>query len=274
MRTLGNKNEARKLAKKAGVPVVPGSDGLIDRRRRGAAARPRRSATRCSSRRRPAAAAAACASPATTSACRPASRPPARRPRTAFKDGSVYLEKYIEQPRHVEVQILGRPPRQRRPPLGARLLAAAAPPEAGRGIAGPEPAARGPRGDLRGRRAAGQGGRLLQRRHLRVPRRQGQQLLLHRGQRPHPGRAPGHRAGHRHRPGQASRSASPPASSCASRRRTSCTAACAIECRINAEDPAADFRPSPGADHALAAAGRPGRAAGLARRHRLPVPRL
>src|SRR5438094_5819390 len=29
MRRLGNKNEARKLAKKAGVPVVPGSEGLI-----------------------------------------------------------------------------------------------------------------------------------------------------------------------------------------------------------------------------------------------------
>src|SRR5205085_6271807 len=25
----------------------------------------------------------------------------------AFKDGSVYLDKYIEQPRHIEVQILG-----------------------------------------------------------------------------------------------------------------------------------------------------------------------
>src|SRR5438874_379396 len=30
MRQLGNKNEARKLAQKSGVPVVPGSDGLID----------------------------------------------------------------------------------------------------------------------------------------------------------------------------------------------------------------------------------------------------
>src|SRR5438128_12191266 len=29
MALLGNKNEARKLAKTAGVPVVPGSDGLI-----------------------------------------------------------------------------------------------------------------------------------------------------------------------------------------------------------------------------------------------------
>src|SRR5205085_5180068 len=30
MRKLGNKNEARKLAQEAKVPVVPGSDGLID----------------------------------------------------------------------------------------------------------------------------------------------------------------------------------------------------------------------------------------------------
>src|SRR5262249_40652213 len=31
MRLLGNKNEARKLAQQAGVPVVPGSEGLIDK---------------------------------------------------------------------------------------------------------------------------------------------------------------------------------------------------------------------------------------------------
>ena len=30
MRRLGNKNEARKLAKEAGVPVVPGSEGLVE----------------------------------------------------------------------------------------------------------------------------------------------------------------------------------------------------------------------------------------------------
>ena len=35
------------------------------------------------------------------------STPPASEAESAFKDGSVYLEKYIEQPRHVEVQILG-----------------------------------------------------------------------------------------------------------------------------------------------------------------------
>src|SRR5436309_8019007 len=31
MRLLGNKDEARKLAQKAGVPVVPGSEGLLER---------------------------------------------------------------------------------------------------------------------------------------------------------------------------------------------------------------------------------------------------
>ena len=37
---------------------------------------------------------------------------------------------------------------------------------------------------------------------------------------------------------------------------------CAIECRINAEDPANDFRPCPGRIEAFVAARRPGRAAG------------
>ena len=65
MHQLGNKNQARKLAEKAGVPVVPGSDGLIDQRGASPHACARPSAIPCSSRRRPAAAAAACAWPAT-----------------------------------------------------------------------------------------------------------------------------------------------------------------------------------------------------------------
>ena len=47
MARLGDKNAARKLAREAKVPVVPGSDGLIDRRERSAAASRTRSAFRC-----------------------------------------------------------------------------------------------------------------------------------------------------------------------------------------------------------------------------------
>ena len=121
----------------------------------------------------------------------------------AFKNSSVYLEKFIDRPRHVEVQILADTHGNVVHLLGPRLLAPAPAPEARRGGARADPPAEGPRqlGEAAVRLA--KACRLRQRRHLRVPRRRRQQLLLHRGQRPHPGRAPGHRDGHRHRPGQA-----------------------------------------------------------------------
>jgi len=105
MRLLGNKNEARKLAKKAGVPVVPGSEGLIDtdadalklahemgypvliKAAAGGGGRGMRVARNDIS----------------LQAGLKAAKQEAE---NAFKDGSVYLEKYIEQPRHIEVQIL------------------------------------------------------------------------------------------------------------------------------------------------------------------------
>jgi acetyl-CoA carboxylase biotin carboxylase subunit len=105
MRLLGNKNEARRLAQKAGVPVVPGSEGLIDNEKQalrlaheigfpvlikaaaGGGGRGMRVAFNDIS----------------LQAGLKAARQEAEK---AFKDGSVYLEKYIEQPRHVEVQIL------------------------------------------------------------------------------------------------------------------------------------------------------------------------
>jgi acetyl-CoA carboxylase, biotin carboxylase subunit len=105
MRLLGNKNEARKLAQKVGVPVVPGSEGLIDgeaqaldlahalgypvliKAAAGGGGRGMRVARNDISLQ---------------SGLKAAQQEAEK----AFKDGSVYLEKYIEQPRHVEVQIL------------------------------------------------------------------------------------------------------------------------------------------------------------------------
>ncbi len=105
MRRLGNKSEARKLAQEARVPVVPGSEGLIDsdaealrlahalgfpvliKAAAGGGGRGMRVARNDIS----------------LQAGLKAARQEAEK---AFKDGSVYLEKFIEQPRHVEVQIL------------------------------------------------------------------------------------------------------------------------------------------------------------------------
>jgi acetyl-CoA carboxylase biotin carboxylase subunit len=105
MRRLGNKSEARKLAQQMGVPVVPGSEGLIDndnealalahsmgfpvliKAAAGGGGRGMRVARNDIS----------------LITGLQAARQEAEK---AFKDGSVYLEKYIEQPRHVEVQIL------------------------------------------------------------------------------------------------------------------------------------------------------------------------
>ncbi len=105
MRLLGNKSEARKLAQKTGVPVVPGSEGLITDEKEalrlahamgypvlikaaaGGGGRGMRVARNDISLQS-----------GLTAARQEAEN--------AFKDGSVYLEKYIEQPRHVEVQVL------------------------------------------------------------------------------------------------------------------------------------------------------------------------
>ena len=50
----------------------------------------------------------------------------------AFGDGSVFVEKLIARPRHIEVQILADTPRQHRSPLRARLFGPAAQSEGGR----------------------------------------------------------------------------------------------------------------------------------------------
>jgi acetyl-CoA carboxylase biotin carboxylase subunit len=105
MRLLGNKSEARKLAQKVGVPVVPGSEGLIKdenealrlaheigfpvliKAAAGGGGRGMRVAHNNVS-------------------LQAGLKAASQEAEKAFKDGSVYLEKYIEHPRHIEVQIL------------------------------------------------------------------------------------------------------------------------------------------------------------------------
>jgi acetyl-CoA carboxylase biotin carboxylase subunit len=103
---LGDKVQAREIAKRAGVPIVPGSDGPVEDEKRalevaqtigypvmikasaGGGGRGMRVA-----RNEPSLVAGFHAASAEAEA--------------AFGDGTVYLEKLIENPRHVEVQILG-----------------------------------------------------------------------------------------------------------------------------------------------------------------------
>ncbi|NOY41735.1 MAG: acetyl-CoA carboxylase biotin carboxylase subunit [Planctomycetes bacterium] len=105
MAQLGDKNAARVLAKKAGVPVVPGSDGLVESTEdamkfahevgfpvlikavAGGGGKGMRVA-------------------ANDLALNSAMQQAQTEAEAAFGNGAVYLEKYIEQPRHVEVQIL------------------------------------------------------------------------------------------------------------------------------------------------------------------------
>jgi acetyl-CoA carboxylase biotin carboxylase subunit len=106
MNSVGNKDKAKQLAKKAKVPTVPGSEGLLAsedealkfarqvgfpvliKAAAGGGGRGMRVA-------RDEASLVTGFSQAKQEA------------EAAFKDGSVYLEKYIEQPRHIEVQLLG-----------------------------------------------------------------------------------------------------------------------------------------------------------------------
>ncbi len=105
MAMLGDKNAARKLAKQVGVPTVPGSEGLIESEAQaitlanqlgfpvlikasaGGGGRGMRVAVN-------------------ELALRSALQQAASEAEAAFGNADIYLEKYIEHPRHVEVQVI------------------------------------------------------------------------------------------------------------------------------------------------------------------------
>ena len=105
MRMLGDKVAARELAKKAHVPVVPGSDGQI---------KDDKEAIKLANKiGYPVIVKAAAGGGGRGMAVahndislRNAFATAKTEAEAAFKDGTVYLEKYIVEPRHVEVQVM------------------------------------------------------------------------------------------------------------------------------------------------------------------------
>jgi acetyl-CoA carboxylase biotin carboxylase subunit len=106
IRLMGDKARARRAMKKAGVPILPGSDGPVDSEERGLkVARDLgypviiKAAAGGGGRGMRIVRAAGELGPALRAATHEA--------QAAFGVGDVYIEKYIEGPRHIEVQVLG-----------------------------------------------------------------------------------------------------------------------------------------------------------------------
>ena len=102
IRKLGHKSEAKALARKASVPVVPGTAGLVgddfmaEARRIGLPIMIKAAAGGGGKGLRLA---------RSESELEPQFKLAQSEALAAFKDGSIYLEKFISRPRHVEIQI-------------------------------------------------------------------------------------------------------------------------------------------------------------------------
>jgi acetyl-CoA carboxylase biotin carboxylase subunit len=106
MRTMGEKTAARRTVARAGVPVLPGSDGPV-----GSAGE---AAEHAAAIGYPVMLKAAAGGGGIGMALVPGPEKleavfsaVQRRVRAAFGDGAVYVERALERPRHVEVQVLG-----------------------------------------------------------------------------------------------------------------------------------------------------------------------
>ena len=198
IRLMGDKIEAKATAKRLGIPVVPGSDGAITNEAQGARIAKDmgfpvlvKAAAGGGGRGMKVARTAEDLDMAIKTARAEA--------KAAFGDDSVYLEKYLEKPRHIEVQVFGDGKRQRHPSGRARLLAAAPAPEGHGGGALARAQRRGAQEDRRHRRQGHAEAQLPRRRHGRVPLR-GRRVLLHRDEHAPAGGASGDRDDHRPRP--------------------------------------------------------------------------
>ena len=181
--------------------------------------------------------------------------------RANFGDDSVYLERYLAKPRHIEIQLFGDAPTGNAVHLGERdcsiqrrhqkLVEE-----------GPSPvltsAQRAKIRQAGGRHRSPHG--LSRRRDDGVTVRE-RRILLHGDEHAPAGRAPGHRDDHRHRSGARADPRGRRAKFWSFAQNDIRIGGHAIECRINAENPDT-FMPSPGLVRGFHAPGGPGRAGG------------
>jgi acetyl-CoA carboxylase biotin carboxylase subunit len=106
IRLMGDKIEAKRTARKLGIPVVPGSDGAVTTDQEAAKIGGEigypvliKAAAGGGGRGMKVARNAGELSSALSTARTEA--------KAAFGDGAVYIEKYLERPRHIEIQVLG-----------------------------------------------------------------------------------------------------------------------------------------------------------------------
>lgn len=106
VRIMGDKIEAKRTAKKLGIPVVPGSEGGVSTDQEGSRIASEigfpvliKAAAGGGGRGMKVARSAAELSTALSTARTEA--------KAAFGDDAVYIEKYLERPRHIEIQVLG-----------------------------------------------------------------------------------------------------------------------------------------------------------------------
>ena len=220
IRIMGDKIEAKRTAQRLGIPVVPGSEGAL---------KDEADALRNAAQigypvliKASAGGGGRGMKVARTAAELPIALSQTARSeaKAAFGDDAVYMEKYLEKPRHIEIQVLGDGTAAMRCiSASATARCSAGTRRSGKRRGSPGPQRRGARPDRRRLRQGRRRSRLFRRRHDRVPLREWR-VLLHRDEHPPAGRASGDRGRSPASTSSTSRSASPRAAGCRSARRT------------------------------------------------------
>ena len=103
---MGDKLAAKRLAAEVGVPTLPSAELVGDDARRLAGPGRRRSATRCWSRRRPAGGGRGMRLVSGQDELADAVRSARREAEASFGDPTVFAERWLAAPRHIEVQLV------------------------------------------------------------------------------------------------------------------------------------------------------------------------